>query len=466
MKYKSRRKFIKEFGLSALGVTTASSIAKLKAINAAYLNNIAYNPNNDYKAIVCFFLNGGNDSFNMVVPRGNPEYDEYAVTRSDLAISQNELLPITPVTSDGKQYGLNPAMTQVHQLFNTGKVSFINNVGPLIEPTTKITYENNSSPTPLGLFSHSDQLKNCQTGLPHVRTHFGWGGKMADLLNSMNTNQNVSMNISLAGTNIFQYGETLVEFAIDPYDGSPGIDGYDPTTTGFNAARTQGIDLLLGVDHPDMYKKTYTDILKRSLDGSIEFRAAMQQIGNLNTFFSDNRISQSFKRITEVIMARDVLGFKRQIFFVQMGGWDMHGELIEAHERNLTVVDNALNEFVNGLEEIGMFNNVTTFTISDFGRTLTSNGNGSDHAWGGNALVMGGDIKGGDMYGTYPSLALGNPFEIHNGVLIPTTSNDQYFAELALWFGVSPSDLSTLFPNIGNFYDTGSAAPPLGFMNL
>jgi uncharacterized protein (DUF1501 family) len=215
-----------------------------------------------------------------------------------------------------------------------------------------------------------------------------------------------------------------------------------------------------------MYKKTYTDILKRSLDGSIEFRAAMAQIGELNTFFSDNRISQSFKRITEVIKAREILGFKRQIFFVQMGGWDMHGELIDSHERNLTVVDNALYEFHNGLNEINMFDSVTTFTISDFGRTLTSNGNGSDHAWGGNALVMGGDIKGGDMYGTFPSLALGGEYEVHNGVLIPTTSNDNYFAELALWFGVNPSDLSTLFPNIGNFYDTGSTPPPLGFMNL
>ena len=466
MKIKSRRQFIKEFGLGALGVTTASSITQLKAMNAAYLNNSANILNNDYKAIVCFFFAGGNDSFNMVVPRGNPEYDEYAVTRSDLAISQNELLPITPVTSDGKQYGLNPAMTHIHQLFNTGNVSFINNVGPLIEPTTKSSYQNGSSPTPLGLFSHSDQIKNCQTGRPHQRTQFGWGGRMADLLNSMNTNENVSMNISLSGTNIFQYGQTLVEFAIDPYDGSPGIDGYDPTSGGFNAQRTDGIDLLLGVNHPDMYKKTYTDVLKRSLDGSIEFRAAMEQIGELNTEFSNNRISQSFRRICEVIMARDILGFKRQIFFVRMGGWDMHGELIDSHERNLTVVDNALNEFTNGLNEIGMFDSVTTFTISDFGRTLTSNGNGSDHAWAGNAFVMGGAVNGGDMYGTFPSLALDSDYEIHNGVLIPTTANDQYFAELALWFGVSPSDLDTLFPNIGNFYDTNSGVGPLGFMNM
>lgn len=466
MKYKSRRQFIKEFGMGALGLTTASSVSQLKAINAAYLNNSNNLLNNDYKAIVCFFLAGGNDSFNMVVPRGNPEYDEYAVTRSDLAISQNELLPINPITSDGRQYGLNPAMTHVHQLFNTGKVSFINNVGPLIEPTTKVTYQNGSSPIPLGLFSHSDQLKNCQTGLPHERTHFGWGGRMADLVNSMNSNDKISMNISLAGTNIFQYGETLVEFAIDPFDGSPGIVGYDPLSDGFNAARTEGIDLLLGADHADMYKRQYNDVLKRSLEGSLEFRAAMAQIGELNTFFSNNRVSQSFRRITEVIKARDIMGFKRQIFFVRMGGWDMHGELINAHERNLTVVDNAMQEFANGLEEIGMFNAVTTFTISDFGRTLTSNGNGSDHAWGGNALVMGGDVKGGDMYGTYPSLALGSNLEVHNGVLIPTTSNDSYFAELALWFGVSPSELSTLFPNIGNFYDTGSGAAPLGFMNL
>ena len=148
MKHKSRRQFIKEFGLGALGLTTASSVTQLKAINAAYLNNSANELNTDYKAIVCFFLAGGNDSFNMLVPRGNPEYDEYAVTRSDLALSQNELLPITPVTSDGRQYGLNPAMTNIHQLFNTGKVCFINNVGPLIEPTTKNSYQNGSARVP------------------------------------------------------------------------------------------------------------------------------------------------------------------------------------------------------------------------------------------------------------------------------------------------------------------------------
>ena len=152
----------------------------------------------------------------------------------------------------------------------------------MIEPTTKAAYQNGSAPIPLGLFSHSDQIKNCQTGKPHVRTQFGWGGRMADLLNDMNTNENVSMNISLAGTNIFQYGETLVEFAIDPYGGSPGIVGYDPPSTPFNASRKEGIDLLLGVDHQDMYKKTYTDILKRSLDGSIEFRAAMAQIRSID----------------------------------------------------------------------------------------------------------------------------------------------------------------------------------------
>ncbi|MEL6923540.1 MAG: DUF1501 domain-containing protein [Bacteroidota bacterium] len=467
MKNNSRRNFLKQFGMGALGVTTATQVTLLKAMNAAYLNNSANLLNNDYKAMVCFYLAGGNDSFNMVVPRGNPEYDEYAVTRSDLAISQNELLPITPVTSDGKQYGLNPAMSNLHQLFNNGKVSLINNVGPLIVPTTKESFKNKSAPRPLGLFSHSDQLKNAQTGLPHLRTHFGWGGRMADLLNSMNTNKNISMNISLAGTNIFQYGQTLVEFAIDPYDGSPGIDGYNPqATNAFDKQRTQAIDMLLSLDHPDMYKKTYTDVLRRARDGSIEFRAAMAQIGELSTFFSDNRISQSFKRITEVIKARDILGFKRQIFFVKMGGWDMHGELIENHEKRLTTVDNALYEFSNGLAEIGMFDNVTTFTISDFGRTLTSNGNGSDHAWGGNSLVMGGGIKGGDMFGTFPSLALGSAQEIRNGVLIPTVSNDEYFAELALWFGVSRSDLKTLFPNIGNFYDTASATGPLGLMNI
>lgn len=461
--YKSRRQFLKEFGMTALGMTAATSVFQLNAINAAFLNNASLD--DEYKALVCFFHLGGNDSYNILIPRGTTEYNEYAETRSNLAIPQNEILPIYPTTTDGNQYGLHPNLPGLQQLFNDGKLSFLSNVGSMIVPTTKYDFQNGLVPLPLGLFSHSDQIQQWQTASPHLRTPYGWGGELANMMQELNTNENISMNISTAGTNVFQYGQNIVEFSVSPYSGSQGITGYDPQAQGFDKHRTQAIDAMLDLDYSDIYKETYARILKNARDGSREFQEAIQNVDPLNTAFSNNGISQSFNIITKVIQARESLGFKRQIFYVGYGGWDHHDNLLQGQAGRLTIVNNAMAEFASALEEIGMFDSVTTFTISEFGRTLTSNGDGSDHAWGGNVMAMGGGVNGGDMFGTFPSLEINNPLDVGNGVLIPTTANDLYFAELAMWFGVSPSDLSTLFPNIGNFYDTGSGEAPLGMVN-
>lgn len=462
---KTRRDFIKKLGIAALGTSTFSSVLKLNAINSAFLNNFS-NSDEEYKALVCFFQTGGNDSFNMIIPRGDLEYSEYATTRSNLAITQDQLLNITQLTPDGKQYGLHPSFTGIQQLFNDKKLSFINNIGSLIVPTTKTEFRNKSVPLPLGLFSHSDQIQQWQTASPHLRTPYGWGGSLANLMQSTNTNENVSMNISTSGTNVFQYGKNIVEYSISPFGGTEGIIGYDKEIqNGFNFRRTNAIDQILNKSYTDIYKETYIKTLRSARDGSIEFEQALNEVEETSVDFSNNFISQSFKTIAKTIQARETLGFKRQIFFVEYGGWDHHDNLINGQANKLTIVNNAFNEFALALEEMGMFDKVTTFSISEFGRTLTSNGNGSDHAWGGNVMLMGGSVNGGDLFGNYPSLELGNDLELGGGVLIPTTANDLYFAELALWFGVNPSDLKMLFPNIGNFYDVNSSQKPLGILN-
>jgi uncharacterized protein (DUF1501 family) len=462
--YKSRRDFIRQFGIAALGTTFSSSVLQLKAIKSAIQRSS--DTRSDYKALVCFFQTGGNDSFNMLIPRGTAEHEEYAITRSNLAIPQGDILPINPLTSDGKQYGLHPALPGIRDLFDNGKLSFISNIGSLIAPTTKHDYQNNLVPLPLGLFSHSDQIQQWQTASPHLRTPYGWGGGLANLMQDQNENENISMNISTAGTNVFQYGQDVVEFSISPYGGIEGISGYDgEATAGFNYHRTNAIDEMLNKDYENIYKDTYAKVLRNARDGSQEFQNALDSVGSLNTTFTNNRISRSFRIIAQTIAAREILGFNRQIFYVEYSGWDHHDGLLNAQANKFEIVNNAFVEFAAALEELGMFDEVTTFSISEFGRTLTSNGNGSDHAWGGNVMAMGGAVNGQEMYGTYPSLELGNPLDIRTGVLIPTTANDLYFAELALWFGVDPSELSNLFPNIGNFYDTGSGIPPIGLMN-
>jgi uncharacterized protein (DUF1501 family) len=170
--------------------------------------------------------------------------------------------------------------------------------------------------------------------------------------------------------------------------------------------------------------------------------------------------------VAKVIATRSTLGFSRQIFFVSLGGWDHHDELLVNHADLLSKVNDAMGYFSDVLTELNVMDKVTTFSISDFGRTLTSNGNGTDHAWGGNMFIMGGDVNGKEVYGNYPSLALNHDLIVHNNVLIPTTSADEYLAELALWFGVSYSDLDLIFPNLTNFYSSSSGIPPIGFMNI
>lgn len=458
----NRRSFLAQASCAAIGSTTLfNTLLNLKAMNAAAISNSSTIISGNYKALVCLTMSGGNDSFNMLIPTESNAYDDYATTRSNLAIDSADILPL-----NGVDLGLHPEMTDVQTMFNDDKVAFISNVGTLIEPTTKTEFYNDLVDLPLGLYSHADQFQQWQTSVPHDRVNIGWGGKVADLVDSMNSNENISMNVSLNGANIFQRGDNTVEYAVHPYNGSIGILGYDGGN-GLEMAKTLATDNMIEASYADAFKQTYVDVIKVSRDAHLEFSSAIDNVAPFSTVtFSDNDLSQSFNMVAKTIAARDTLSFQRQIFFIDMNGFDMHDELLLAHSESMKMVNDALHEFNLAMEELNVADCVTTFTMSEFSRTLTSNGNGTDHAWGANVLVMGGGVNGGSIYGTYPNLALDGPAEVGGGVLIPDISTDEYFAELALWFGVSSSDLATIFPNIGNFYDSNSGVMPYGFLNL
>ncbi|MEM7790779.1 MAG: DUF1501 domain-containing protein [Verrucomicrobiota bacterium] len=462
----SRRAFLGQASCAAVSATPIlSTLLNLRMAG----NAVAATPApDDYKALVCFFFAGGNDSFNTLIPRGATEYAEYATTRNNLAIPQADLLQING-SQGGKQFGLNPAMPELQAVYNAdpSNLAFICNVGTLIEPTTITGFNNGTNQRPLALFSHIDAATHWQTSVPDQRGALGWGGRVADLLSSHNMGANVSMNISLSGSNTFQSGANTVSYEIDSSgNGSilldPYTNGNDPTIRALSSA---AINSLMDVEYTNLFQKAFAEKNRSSIDASAEFNDAISQ-QTIDTPFTANGISQSFQMVAKTIAARELLNMKRQIFFIRFGGFDHHDELIESQAGLLTIVSKAMSEFNSAMTELDLSDKVTTFTASDFARTLTSNGKGTDHAWGSNQMVMGGAVRGGQFFGTYPNLDLGNNLDVGRGRLIPTMSTDEYYAELALWFGVPKTDLDLIFPNLYRFYSTSSIAPPVGFMTI
>lgn len=452
----SRRKFLGQASCAAVGTTALVNTV----LNLGMFNTLACDAPN-YKGLVCLFLSGGIDSFNMLVPRGPAEYAEYAAARADLALPQNLLLPIVPATPAGREYGLHPGLPELQSLFQQNRLALVTNVGTLVEPTTLQQFWNGSVALPLGLFSHSDQAMHWQTSLPDQRTAVGWVGRMADILQAGNCSQAISMNISLSGSNVFQSGLLTTHYTINE-NGSTGLQDYGESWPNAQV-RTEAIDGLLGLHYQNVFEKTFAARMRNAIDAHIIFSEAIAAVPPLTTQFSDTYLSRQLRMVALTIAAREALGMRRQTFFVEAGGWDHHDEVLLNQEAMLPVISRALFEFHSALVEIGVADKVTTFTASDFGRTLSSNGRGSDHAWGGNHLVMGGAVMGGDIYGNFPALYLGNSLDTGRGRLIPTTSVDEYFAELALWFGVPAADLDQVLPNIGRFYTPGSTSP-VGFL--
>lgn len=427
----------------------------------------------DYKALVCLFLFGGNDSWNMVVPSSTAEYNAYARSRgagttSSLAIDRAALLPLSRFgqSAGDPTYGFHPSMTGARDLFDAGKLAILANVGPLIRPTTKAQYQSASSTghaLPPQLFSHNDQQDQWHSLRGRTTLRSGWGGRIADLLDSRLRNQSLSINVSLAGQTYFQAGDVAKPYVMGT-NGPTSFSAFPSSSIG--AARRTAFESALAstlsASSATVYERAFAGIQQRAVQfadrlstaiaGSQSF-VSLPNTGNLST------LQQQLRTVAKIISMRQSLGLSRQIFFVSVGGFDQHDDLLADQPGLLGNVSTSIKSFFDALDEIGMGTNVTLFTHSDFGRTLTSNGDGSDHAWGGVQLIAGGAVRGGRMYGNYPLLETGGPADVGGGRIIPTTSSDQYAATLAQWFGVDEQNLAKVAPNVDNF-----ATRNLGFM--
>ncbi len=460
----SRRRFLGQLNCAAI-----SSIPVLNTLlNLKLAGTVAAAAGvGGHKALVCLFFSGGIDSFNVLVPRGDAEYAEYKAVRGGIALQQASLLPISPLGSPGLQLGLHPGLSGVQSLFESGNAAFVANVGTLIEPVTKAQYDNGLKRLPLGLYSHSDQVEQWHTSTPNSHSAKGWGGRMGDLLRSMNTIDTVSMNISLTGSNIWQSGENVFEYTIST-DGAIPLDGYDSTDTSPWSTvpiRTRAVDGQLAFDYQHLLTQSFTAKKRGAMDAYTLFNSAIDNTLPASVIFPDTELGNQFRMIAKAIAGHGTLGHERQTFFIEYGGWDHHDNLIAQQAAMLPEVDAALKAFYDCLAALGLQDDVTVFTASDFGRTLTTDADGADHAWGGNQFVVGGAVNGKRIYGSYPSLYLDSPLDVGRGRLIPQVAVDSYFAELALWLGVPKASLPLVFPNISTFYDTASSSPPLGFMS-
>lgn len=452
----SRREFLRCCA-AALG---GAALGGLNLVNEA----LAAGPGSfsEYRALVCVFLYGGNDSFNMLVPTSSSEYAQYLDARAALAVPQQDLLPITPTTPQTGSYGFNPACSELRDLFDQNRLAVLANVGPLIVPTTRADWQAKSVPLPPQLFSHSDQQEHWQTTLPGLNQKIGWAGRVAEQLSSVNGSSSISMNISIDGFNVLQRGTMGLPFNV----GRNGIE----SLTGINTSNTRNsrrmdafLELLnesLASTSNHLFEREFARVQQETRENAVLLSDALENQPALQTSFpADNRLAEQLEMVARLISIRDVVGAKRQIFFVGMGGWDTHGNQQGRHPGLLSQLSQGLSAFAEALTELSVSDAVTTFTNSDFGRTLTSNGDGTDHGWGGHSLVLGGCVAGGDIYGTMPTLEIGGPDDTRSGRLIPTTSVDQYAATLAKWYGCDSGQLASIFPNLANF-----STPDLGFM--
>jgi len=458
----SRRAFVRQSCCAAVGSTgILSALGQLRMMAAvagdsrAPTTAAAVAP--DYKALVCLFLQGGNDGSSLIVPTGGTDYTAYAAARGDLAVSQSNLLPLTPRRyAEGRTYGLNSSAAELHTLFNQGKVAALANVGMLVRPTTLADYRAGNN-LPPQLFSHSDQLLQWQSSVPDKPFDTGWGGRLADLLDAMNSNNQVSMSISLNGANSFQRGRSVNPYVVSQY-GVNQINYFAPSGGVYNA-RAAGFKNVVANTQTNALAAAFGGITRESIDDGELLGAVLKTAPTLATRFSGTQTAARLAMVAKLISVSQALGLRRQVFFVQLGGWDMHGSQASAYGPLLAELSGAMKSFYDATVELGVANQVTTFTASDFGRTYTPNASGTDHGWGNHQLVMGGAVQGGDIYGRMPSLVVNGPDDTGRGRWIPTTSVDEYNATLATWFGVSAGNLSTVLPNIGRF-----AKPNLGFM--
>ena len=468
----SRREFLCNCGLTMGGIALAVD-------RFGFINTLAQSA--DYKALVCVFLNGGNDSDNIIIPYDN--YAQYAAVRStnaSLNIPQGSLRIVRP-PSDGAQYGLHPALgdaaagTGLHSLWAAGRLAAVVNIGPLAQPLTRAEYLARPDLRPRSLFSHSDQQSQWQTSLSDQASATGWGGRTADKTAHFNPESvRFPMMVTTSGVTIFTTGDTQRSFAFAP--GSPfRFEGFSANPPE-NDPRFQAMRQLVAVDK--LASATLVRSAAITMDQAVENARELATIDTINVgTFPNTTLGNQFLRVARLIKLNrqaPSLLLNRQLFFCQLGGFDLHNNQADVNNATLgnhtnlwTQVSNAMKAFYDFTEREGIQNNVVTFTLSDFARTFKPNTNaqpGTDHAWGSHQFVMGGAVRGGDFYGQFQPLVLGAQQDTDSGAgargrWIPTTAVDQYGATLAAWYGVDSVDLPAVFPNLSRF-----STPNLGFV--
>ena len=446
----TRRTFIRQAACAALGTAgILNTIFDLRKLSAATTDL------SDYKALVCVFLFGGNDANNCLIQHDPSGYASYAAARDVLAIPQEQLLPLTLQGGDGRDFAFHPSMPEMQSLFNNGKLAAVANVGTLVAPLTRAQYLAGGAAVPHQLFSHADQQVQWQTSVSDQTSLTGWGGRMSDVLQSLNADSKISLAISIAGTNTFEVGNKVIPYQVSP-TGSIGLTGFNGSAN--DNVRLQAFKDLLALPQNNLFQQAYADTVTRAIADNDLLTTALANLPAIQTTFPTSSLGQQLQMVAKLISARSNLNMQRQIFFVAVQGYDTHGDQLTSQANLLSELSQALNAFYNASVELNVANQVTTFTASDFGRTFPTNGSGSDHGWGSHQFVMGGAVLGGRLFGTFPTLAVNGPDDTGQGRWIPTTSVDEFSATLATWFGVSASDLATVLPNIGRF-----AHPNLGF---
>jgi uncharacterized protein (DUF1501 family) len=487
---RTRRDFFRTVGGAALGTAAISSTLRdFRLINSALAQGPGAGGFSDYKALVCIFLNGGNDSNNLIVPRG-AGHAAYASIRQNLTIPESALVPITPDNNDGNEYGFHPLCPELATLFHAGKLAPVFNVGPLLQPTNRVQYQKKLVALPPQLFSHSDQVTHWQTSLPDQPPRTGWGGRIADYLHPYQDElladpvdrAKIALCTSIAGANTFEVGASVQQFHVST---SGAVTLYGAATTGSTRDRENIVRNIAKLPNGNLQSKAFGDIIENAIAAGAELNTAVASTASWvwNTPFPSGSLGDQLKMVARIIAGRDTLKVKRQIFFVSVGGYDTHTSqmglnddpLTGSHANLLGALSKGIGAFQAAVEQIAahatlgsstLANSVAGFTISDFGRTFPTNGQGSDHGWGGHHVVFGGNgnpatgaVAGKKTYGRFPVHQVNGPDDTSTGRWIPSTSVDEYSATLAKWFGVDPSYMPVIFPNLGRF-----AAPDIGFM--
>ncbi|MGF6528833.1 uncharacterized protein (DUF1501 family) [Variovorax sp. PvP013] len=467
----SRRAFLRRSGQLALTGTALPF-----ALNLAAMGEAAAADAGDFKALVCVFLYGGNDQANTVVNYDEASHALYARIRGSIALPRaalaaTELVPTTPLP-DGLRYALHPAMTGLAGLFDHGRAAVQFNVGPLVVPLTRAQYasaDRTRYPLPPKLFSHNDQQSVWQSSSPEGATT-GWGGRIGDLALGGNGNSLFTC-ISATGNAVFLSGQRALQYQVST-GGAVAINGAKAGVYGSGAVRNQ-IAAMVQRGSANRLENEYARVTGRAIGAEQQVTAALAGVGLSTPFAAGNPLATQMRIVARLIAARAALGARRQVFFVSLGGFDLHDNLLAQHPTVLGRVSEAMTSFHDATVELGVADRVTAFTASDFGRTLVSNGDGSDHGWGGHHLVVGGAVRGRAFYGTPPPVSSGNTaaaadqWHVGQGRLLPSTSVDQYAATLARWFGVPASELDAILPNLRHFGTAGGRPDypvDLGFM--